>query len=264
MRRHGHNRARAVFHQHEIGDPNRNPLVRERIDRIFAREDALFFSRLVRPHRLFLQADFVDELQHGGLVRRSGAQAPRHRMFRRKHHERRAEQRVRPRRENLDMTVAVSQWEQHGRAVTLADPVALHGQHALRPALLKLLATFQQFVGVIGDAHVPLLKLALPDGRMPAPAFIPFNLLVRQRRVAFVAPVDDGFFLVEQPFFVDFQEQPLLPFVIEPVARRHFPIPIIAEPKLFQLVFHVGDIVARPFGRMLLMFHRRVFGGQAE
>ena len=37
VRRHGHDRARAVAHQHEVADPDRDLLAAERIDGVVAR-----------------------------------------------------------------------------------------------------------------------------------------------------------------------------------------------------------------------------------
>ena len=100
VRRHGHDRAGAVAHQHVVGDPDRDLLVVDRIDRVAAGEDAGLLLLQLRAFQLALlrrlrldsvstaarccrRRDFLDE-----------------RMLRREHHVGRAEQRVGPRRED--------------------------------------------------------------------------------------------------------------------------------------------------------------------
>ena len=62
-----------------------------------------------------------------------------------------------------------------------ADPVALHGEHAIGPVAFELLHVVQQLVGVGGDAQEPLFQGALFDGRgFVTPAAAVDHLLVGQ------------------------------------------------------------------------------------
>ncbi len=58
--------------------------------------------------------------------------------------------------EDADLFAAGLQGEVGLRAFAAADPVALHGEHLLRPAGLDLAHVVEQLVGVGGDAQEPL------------------------------------------------------------------------------------------------------------
>ena len=71
------------------------------------------------------------------------AAAARQRMIRRDRHELRAEQRVRPRRENLELALAVRrrrriEREADQQAFRAADPVLLHQPDFFRPAVERV------------------------------------------------------------------------------------------------------------------------------
>ena len=75
VRRHAHDRARAVTHQNVIGDPDGDPLVAHRIDRIGAGENAGFFLREIGALEIGFGADllavFADRRRCSSVVRRS-------------------------------------------------------------------------------------------------------------------------------------------------------------------------------------------------
>ena len=116
VRRHGHDRARAVLHQHVVRDPDRDLRAVDRVGRVAAGEDARLLPLLallgrpgrsdarVRQHLLV-----VGELLH---ERRLG----------RDHEERRTEQRVGPRREDRDVEVELLDAEEDLRALGAPDP----------------------------------------------------------------------------------------------------------------------------------------------
>ena len=75
----------------------------------------------------------------------------------------------------------VGQCEIDLRAFGAADPVALHGEDALRPAAFELRHIVQQLVGVVGDPEEPLFQRALLHGGVfVAPAAALHHLLIGQ------------------------------------------------------------------------------------
>ena len=66
------------------------------------------------------------------------------------------------------------------RALGAADPVALRGDHALRPGRRQVVQVVQQLLGVVGDLEVPLGQLALGDLGAAALAVAVDDLLVGQ------------------------------------------------------------------------------------
>ena len=125
----GHDRARAVPHQHVVGDPDRDLLAVDGVDRVAAREDAVLLLLLALDRRA--RAGMAHVLAHllgVGQLRDEG-------MLGRQHEEGGAEERVRSGREDRQLLTGSGDAEDHARALGAADPVALHRQHALRPVL---------------------------------------------------------------------------------------------------------------------------------
>ena len=100
----------------------------------------------------------ADVLEHLLLVRRPRDELGDERVLRREHEERRAEERVGPRREDRDRRSSeLLDPEDDLGALGAADPVALHRQDALGPGLEQA-HLVEQLVGVGGDAEEPLLE----------------------------------------------------------------------------------------------------------
>ena len=98
-----------------------------------------------------------------------------------------------------------------GGPVGLADPVALHGQHAFRPAALQLGKILQELVAVGGDAQEPLGQILLFHTAVAAPAQAVDDLLVGQHGMAGRAPVLRGLLAVDEALFQEAQEEFLFP-----------------------------------------------------
>ena len=113
------------------------------------------------------------------------------------------------------------------RAHGLADPVALHTEHAVRPAALELGEVGEQFVGVIRDLEEPLGEFLLDDGRVAAPAQAVDDLLVGEHGIAVRAPVLGGFLAVDEALFQPAQEEKLLPAAVGLIAGGDFAVPVI-------------------------------------
>ena len=114
-------------------------------------------------------------------------------MFRRQNHKGNAVNRIRTGSEDLDFffgDAGLIQPEGNLSAVTLTDPVPLHGLDTFRPIDIFV---FHQFVGVFGNTEKPLLQVAFDDRGFAAPAEAVFDLFVGQHHLAFGAPVDRRF-----------------------------------------------------------------------
>ena len=146
-----------------------------------------------------------------------------------------------------------------------ADPVALHGQHAFRPALFELLHVIEQLVGVGGDFQKPLLHSALFDRRrfMP-PAAAVDHLFICQHGGAFGTPVQQRLLAIGEAAFEHFEEEPLVPAIVFGLARGYFAAPIEGKAQALELHLHGGNVGERPLARMPVLLHGRVFGRQAE
>ena len=137
--RHGHDRSRAVAHDHEIADPDGHCFAAVRIDREPSGREAFLFQVVGtlrgsgRRHFVaaFGEAEFRDQRVQG-----SEDQAGR------------AEDRVDPRREDPDPLAAALYREVDLRARRASDPVALHRQDALWPPVLQLVERAKQLVSV--------------------------------------------------------------------------------------------------------------------
>ena len=240
---HSHDRARAVGHQHIVGNPHRDAFAVDRVRGKAARENAGFV--FVRGHavNIALAAGLGAIGLHGrGL--RLGRQRVHQRMFRRQHHEGRAPQRIRARGEDLNRVAAGSR-EDHACALAAANPVGLQHLHPFRPLHA---AEIQQFFGVIGDLEEPLIQFLFDDRRAAAFAVAVFapNLLARQGGIALRAEVHRGKCAISQSGFVQAQEEPLRPFVIVGIAGDGLTIPGKHGAHRAQLLAHVLDVRHRP------------------
>ena len=78
----------------------------------------------------------------------------------------------------------------------------LHDPDLLGPAVQRL-QVVDQLVGVVGDAHRPLVQLALLDDGAGAPAAAVLDLLVGQHGLVDRVPVDQALLAIDQAAFVE-------------------------------------------------------------
>ena len=151
------------------------------------------------------------------------------------------------------------------RALRPADPVALHGEHAVRPVAFQLFDVIQQLVRVKSGAQKPLLKRALLHGRgVMAPAAAIHHLFIGQNRGAELAPVHQRPFAISDALLQHLEEKPLIPAIIFRFAGRNFPRPVIREREPVMGSFHLFDIGDGPFARRALVGDGCIFGRQPE
>ena len=196
-------------------------------------------------------------------MRRAFDQPGHERMLRCEHEEGRAEQRVGPRREDLDLFVEAVHAEVDVRSLGAPDPVPLHRENALGP-LLEQGHLVQQDVRVVGDLEEPLLEVACLDLGSAAFAVPVDDLLVRQHRLVVRAPLDRRLFSVGEPLLEEAQEQPLRPAVVLRLVRREDAIPVDRPAHAFHLAADRRDVARGRLAGVQTLLDRGVLGGQAE
>ena len=265
VRRYGHDRAGAVCHEHVIGDPDRDLLAVDRVDREAAGGDAGLLTLGRQTVDLGFLARLLDVVAHARaiIVRRHLLDQ---RMLRRQHHERRAEQGVRSRREDADCFAFVAGHRKIDFcALAAPDPVGLHQAHLVRP-LVEQLQIVQQTLGIVGDLEEPLLEVALFDLHVRvAPATAIDDLFVGEHGFVHRAPVHRRHRAIREPALVEEQKEPLRPPVVIRHARGDLAIPVVQDPQHLQLARGLGDVVQRPGLRMQASpLDRGVLSRQAE
>src|SRR2546421_7185251 len=149
-----------------------------------------------------------------------------------------------------NLCICILDCEVNVSACAATDPVALHGQHALRPARFDLLHVFQKLLCVISDAKEPLLNIFLHDRAAATPADSARRLLVRQHSLFLRTPVDLRHASVSHAALVHLQKEPLIPLVILRRVRGNLSPPVITHTHALQLPAHVLDILFGPVARV--------------
>ena len=262
--RHAHYGAGSVGGQHIVGDVDGHAFVVQAVAGVGAGEYA----------RLFLVGGQAVDFRGGAgplnvgvhfLAAAIGGQLRHQRMFRRQGQEGDAKDGVNARGKGADFPgfqAVFRDVKGDFHAFAAPDPVALHGQDFVRP--VRQAAEVQQFVGVVGDAEKPLLKIPPGDGGFAALADAVEHLFVGQHRLAGGAPHHGRFGAVGQPLFVELDKEPLVPAVVLRQAADHFPIPVVDGADGAQLPPHIVHIGHCPFVGMDAPGDGGVFGGQPE
>src|SRR5689334_9985011 len=113
-------------------------------------------------------------------------------MLRREDDAGRAVNGVDARGEDADRSAFSFDSEIEFRAFAAPDPVALHGEHALRPAAFELRDVLEQLIGVVRDFEEPLFERALLHGRIfVTPAAAIYHLFIGEHGSALGAPVEE-------------------------------------------------------------------------
>ncbi len=266
MGRYRHHGPFAISHQHVVGDPDRHRFLSEGMLHKQPGGHALLFlgGHIGLGDRATPTG--IDEVLQGGIA--CSCQG-RERMLGGDGHIGDAHQRVGARGEDLEprRTQAASEFigiRKHDlHAATLADPVALHGTHLLRPCV-ELLQIVQQFLSIAGDCEVIHRDLALLDQCAGTPATPVDDLLIGEHGLIDRVPVHHAGFPVDHPFLEQARKQPLFPAVIGRIAGGNLPFPVVGEPQALELALHLGDVFPRPARGRLAVFQRRIFGGEAK
>ena len=253
--------AGAVFHEHEIGDEDRElappgkgmqgaeagvvPLLVGGFDGGFAGAEPVAFG---------------DE---GGQVRVPFGQLQGQRVIGGDGAERGAEDSVGARRVHFQAVAASFQGEEHAQSLRTADPFFLHQPHPFGPPLERL-QRLQEIVGECGDAQEPLGQLPLLHGRPGPPSPAVYHLFVGQNRLLHRVPVDPGFLAVGQTAFEEIQEHLLFVTVVFGIARGHLARPVVGQAHGLELFAHGVDVVVRPRRRVDLVLSGRILRRQAE
>jgi hypothetical protein len=180
------------------------------------------------------------------------------RMLGSEHEEGRAEDRVRPRREDLDVDVELVDAEKQLGALGAADPVALDRLRPLRPVDQRVIG--QQRVGVRGDAEEPLLHFPELDQCATAVAAAVHDLLVGQDGLVVRAPVDGRLLPVGEAALEEAQEEPLRPAVEARLVRGDHAIPVDRPAQAPHLALDVRDVPLGDLARVAALPDRSVLG----
>ena len=264
MRRAGKNRPRAIAHQHEIGDIDRQvPIGVKRVFDEKAGIEAQFFARLNIGFRCAALGAFG--AKRGQRVIFCG-QAYGQRMVGRNGAKARAIKRVGAGCVNLKrgkITMRRNQLKGACQTLRAADPIGLHQAHFFRPALQSVQRA-QQLFRMVRDFQKPLRQLFLLDRRARAPALAVNHLLIGQHGLVDRVPIDRAFAPLHQTGVKEIQKHGLFMGVIRSVASGELARPINRQAELFQLRPHGVNIGVSPGAGMRAFFHRRIFRRHAE
>src|SRR5882757_166861 len=152
--------------------------------------------------------------------------------------------------ENLDGFDAgnIGYREPDTRADGFADPIALHGDHAVGPSAFKFFQIFKELIGVVSGLEEPLLDFAgLDEGVFVAPAVAAVDdLLVGQHGAAFGTPVDAALFAISETTLEHAQKKPLIPTIVLGIAGGDFAAPIVTEAEATENTLKFIDVVSGP------------------
>ena len=274
MRRHAHDSAVAVTHQHIVANPHLDLLTRQRVGHEEPGALALF---LLRGEFCLGGAAGLALFQKSRQLRVAGRRMQRQRMLGRHGAKGHAHDGVGARREHKHAAVADQRArgvfdfvrERKAHTFALADPVFLHQAHALGPALERGLVIadlhmVQQLLCVVGDLEVIARDLALFNHRAGAPALAVDHLLIGQHGLVHRVPVDDLRLAIRDALFQHLQKQPLVPLVIRRVAGGDLAAPVDGQAQGLHLLLHVSDVLVGPLGRRHAVFQGGVFGRQTK
>ncbi len=259
----GHDAARAVVGQHEVGGVDGHLAARHRVEAVRIEEDALLLVVVGGPHELVLLFHPLHVLHDVLLDGLALGELHDERVLGRHEHEGGPVDRVLPRREDPDGLAAVGHGEGDLQAVALPDPVFLHGDDPLGPAR-EPVAVLQQLLHVLGDPEEPLREVLLLHVGAAAPALPGLDLLVGEHGLALRAPVDGRLPLVDEALLVHPQEKELLPLVVGGLAGRDLAVPVVAEAHAPELHLHALDVFVGPLGGVDAVVDGGVLGRHAE
>lgn len=192
MRRYRHDRAGPVIVQDEVCDVDGHPEPCQGIDAVSAGEHPLLLVEIRSAGEGVNLQGTGHEIAYLPLLAGARRQSLDEGMLRSKAHERRSMESVWPGREHLDILRCTLDLEADQCAGAPADPVFLHVEHPLGPAVLQLFDIIQELLGIGGDPEEPLVVLLEKDLGSAPPALPLHDLLVGEHGLALVAPVEKG------------------------------------------------------------------------
>src|SRR6267142_1325078 len=120
--------------------------------------------------------------------------------------------------ENLDGLDAsnIGYREPDTRADGFADPIALHGDHAIGPGAFEFFQIFKELIGVVSGFEEPLLDFTgLDQGVFVPPAIAAvYDLLVGEDGAALGAPIDAALLAIGETTLEHAQKKPLIPTIV--------------------------------------------------
>ena len=245
VRRHRHDRTRAVAHQHKVRHPDRDVLAAQGIDGINAQRHTFFLDRLDLCLADTTACTFVDKSLDRGIA---FSRLHGERVISGNRHEGRTKEGIRPGGKHPQGLAPRCQCEVHLDPVRAPDPVTLHGLDRIRPARhpVKLL---KQFIGIGRDPYEPLRNLAFFDNGAGTPTLAVNHLFIGEHRLVYRIPVDYGIFAVSETLFDKTGKEPLLPAVVIGLAGGDLARPVVGKAHALQLRAHMRDVLVGPLCR---------------
>ena len=262
MRRHGHDRARAVAHQDIVRYENRDLLAVNRVDGCHTVElDASLVLVELGALKIGLTRRFLAVGAHRVYVCELIRPLLNRRMLGRDDHIGRAEQRVRT--GGIDgQGISLGSLEVHLCAGRAANPVALLHLDALD--VIHIVQIVDQALRILGDGQHPLALGLVHNLAAAALAHAVNDLFIRQHALAGRTPVDVHFLLVSQAVLEQLQEDPLGPLVVVRVGGVDLARPVERQAERLELALETRDVLLGHLGRMDVVFDGIVLGRQAE
>ena len=224
----------AAVHDREVRYIDRDAFVIDGVDRVAPGEESLLLLLFIRPVDdglpLHARAEFFRALR----VFRSLDERLDKRVLGGYREECDAEDRIAARGERGQhhaRFAVLFELEMDVNACALADPVFLHDANLLGPTL-QFAQPLEEHVGILGDFEEPLLEILRLDDRVATPALAVLDLLVREDRRAFRAPVDRRLLAVCETSLVELDEEPLVPLVVLRTACDDHALPVVAAAEL--------------------------------
>ena len=258
VRRAADDGARAVVHQHEVGDVERQlPRRVGRMRDLEAGVEAELFSHLDGGLR---RAEMVAERNEIRCCLVAFGEPLSQRMIRGDCCKGRPAHRVGARcvdRQGLEAGWAAPDAEREMEALGAADPVLLHQPDLVRPTVERG-ERFEQLFAVFGDGQEPLGQLAELHLCAGAPAPAVDHLLVGEHSLVDRVPVHLRGLARDEPGIEEVEEETLLLRVIFNVAGGELATPVERQAHRLQLRAHRRDVVVGPGLRMHLVLRRGV------
>ena len=265
MRRAPENSTRAIFHQYEIGDIDRQFTVCH--ERMPDRQTGVITTFLGGFYSCFRGAEtrafckefccriiFFGNAYSQGVVRSNGNKG-------------RAIERVGPSGENTDPVRAVTGWRSEVESdlspLRLADPVGLHQSYTVRPAVQPVDGS-KKIISIFGNFQKPLRQQTALDHRAGTPPTTVDNLFICKDRIFNRVPVHPAFLAIGQPLFQKAQKHLLFMLIIIRCAGGQFAVPVIGQSHAAQLRAHGCDVLYGPGTGMGATLNRSIFGRQTE
>ena len=114
-------------------------------------------------------------------------------------------------------------------------------------------------MGIFWNIQEPLTHFFLNNRAITSPASTRLHLFVSEYSITWIAPVYRSKFLKRKPIFIEFCEEPLIPFVIIWIVAFYHTVPVIRKPHSLDLFGDRGHVFFSNIMRVTTFFYRSIF-----